>query len=164
MLPLSSSAPFFDTRPNLYRAAHTVDLEVFASAPITGVGLETFAKAWPMHDDGARFAANFAGSQEHLVGVPLDTHSTWLGYLAEAGVFGGLVLVALVVLALRSRRGGRPELDAALVFAAATGVFVDVLTNRELAVVIGVLVGSRAAVRASIRETPRVIEGRTPPT
>jgi hypothetical protein len=150
LLPLSVTAPFFDRRPNLYSAAHTVDLETFTGSPFAGVGLECFAKAWPHHDDGVRFAANFAGGQEHLVGVPIDTHSTWLGYLAEGGLAGGLVLVVLVALALRARRDARPELDVALVFAAGVGVFADVLTNRELALVIGALAGLGA--RSSRRD------------
>lgn len=152
LLPLSIVAPFFDRRPNLYSAAHTVDLETFAGSPFAGVGLECFAKAWPHHDDGVRFAANFAGGQEHLVGLPIDTHSTWLGYLAEGGLAGGLVLAVLVALALRARRDARPELDVALVFAAGVGVFADVLTNRELALVTGALagLGAREANRHAI--------------
>lgn len=147
LFPLSSTPPFFDRRPNLYAAAHTVDIEVFREHPIVGVGLECFAKAWRAHDDGTRFAANFAGGQEHLLGIPIDTHSTWLGYLAEAGVFGGLVLAALVGLALHTRRNAAPELDILVVFAAGTAAFADVLTSRELALLAGVLVGRGSSRR-----------------
>ena len=77
--------------------------------------------------------------------MPIDTHSTWLGYLAEAGLLGGLVLLSLVLLALHARRRAPSlELEVVLVFTAATAVFADVLTSRELALVIGVLGARRS--------------------
>lgn len=146
LLPLASHFPFFDRRPNLYAAAHAVDIDVFRSHPFTGVGLECFSKTWRAYDDGLRFTANFAGGQEHFVGVPLDTHSTWLGYPAEGGLFGVLVLAGITWLALRARKNAAPELTILLVFAAGVGFFADVLTSREIALVAGVLsVGSVVA-------------------
>ena len=142
--PLSSVAPYIDLRPPLYVPPHAIALETFASSPVVGVGLECFTLAWPTHDDGMRFAASYAGGLEYLLGVPLDTHSTWLGLLAEAGVFGALVLAGLLALAWRSR-GRTLALDAALVFAAGVSLFLDVLTSRELALVFGVLLAQRPA-------------------
>jgi hypothetical protein len=138
LLPLSLSPPFLDTRRNLYAAAHTVAREVFAGAPIAGVGLECFREAWPAHDDGTRFAA-WDGGTPGLVGYPLDPHSTWLGYLAEAGVFGGVALAVLVVIAVHAARDASRELRVALAFAGACSIIADVMTSRELALVIGVL-------------------------
>lgn len=149
--PLSSTPPFVDLRPPLYVPPHTLALEMFRAHPIVGVGLECFTLAWPLFDDGTRFLAIYRGGYEERLGVPLDTHSTWLGFLAEAGVFGGLVLLGLVGLLVMSRRGLRDKtlLDPLLYFILGISLFLDVLTSRELALILGAVLGLGDGARRS---------------
>jgi O-antigen ligase len=145
LVPLHREPPFLDLRPDLYAAAHEVALETFRDRPFTGVGLEGFHDAWRARDDGRRFAGYVPEGRSYEPGTPIDPHSTWLGYLAEGGLCGAAVLVVLVVLGARAARQRDDRLlDLVLAFAAAGACVADVLTNRELALVLGVLsVGRR---------------------
>lgn len=143
LVPLSSRAPFIDLRPTPYVVAHAIALDELRSSPFVGVGLECFARAWPLHYDAARFDQAYVEGQEGSLGVALDPHSTYLGYLAEAGLFGAAVLVGLGAVAMRARRRADLAFDALIVFAAVGGVFVDLLTNRELALAIGLFATRR---------------------
>lgn len=146
LLPLRASPPFVSTNPSMYAAAHSIAVETFADRPLTGVGLEGFYDAWRARDDGTRFLDRVPkGCPECATKItPLEPHSTWLGYLAEAGLPGGITVLMLAVLAVRAaRRRDDEALEIALTFAGTLSVMLDVLTNRELALVIGVLLGRR---------------------
>lgn len=154
LLPVHATPPFINTKPNMYAAAHEIATETFFDRPLTGVGLEGFHAAWRARDDGGRYADRVPEGCEYEISTPLDPHSTWLGYLAEGGLCAGAALVVLVVLAVRAaRRRDNRHVDFALAFVGATSVMADVLTNRELALLLGVLL-SRAPSRTPSRPGP----------
>jgi hypothetical protein len=137
-LPLSAHAPFFDLRPSPYLLCHATALSELRAHPITGVGLEHFARAWPSYVDRALEARVFEGMDSY-VGTAWDPHSTYLGFAAEGGAFGVVALGALTVLLLRARHATVREYLGLATFALLAAFVLDVLTNREIALGLGLL-------------------------
>jgi len=141
LLPLTVEPPFIDLHTSLYAMCHELAADTFSNHPLSGVGLEGFHDAFRSQFTSSRFAEAFEGLPMLPDGAALDPHSTYFGYLAEAGVFGiasELSFLGLIVVCLRRSRG---PLLAAFVVAVLSGLFLDVLTNRALALLIGLLVG-----------------------
>jgi hypothetical protein len=137
-LPLSAAAPFVDLRPSPYLLCHVTALSIARAHPFFGVGLEHFADAWPSHVDRALEARAFEG-MDLYIGTAWDPHSTYLGFAAEGGVAGVLAMAALVVLLFRARHRAPPAFFGLAVFALVAAFVLDVLTNREIAFGLGLL-------------------------
>jgi probable O-glycosylation ligase (exosortase A-associated) len=84
-----------------------VALQMVADRPLTGVGLNSFSKAYDKYD----FSDGFYGRQRAV-------HSTWFGILAELGIPGTSLFVLTIVLAfagcrrVRKAPPGNPDVDA----------------------------------------------------
>ncbi len=144
--PFSAVPPFIDTHPSLYALTQDMALRMFADHPLAGVGLEGFQGRWSEYFDAARYAA-------HLDGLPLDPaqfgpidpHSTYAGFLAEAGLASVAAFALLFFGGARLWRRDRPELVCLLCIAVLAGTHMDVLTNRALALGVGLLAGYSGA-------------------
>jgi O-antigen ligase len=137
-LPLTSELPFVDTGLAAYAVCDRTALAMFRAHPLAGVGLERFIDAWPAYVDRA-FEARAYPAYAEGPHAALDPHSTYLGFAAEAGVFGVAVVAALIALGLRARRAAEPAFLALLAYALVAGLVMDVLTNRELFLGLGLL-------------------------
>ena len=91
-----------------------VALQMVADRPVTGVGFNSFQKAYDKYD----FSDGYYGRQRAV-------HSTWFGILAELGIPGTSLFVLTIMLAFLGFRGirrappGHPEIDAARPYAIA---------------------------------------------
>jgi O-antigen ligase len=104
----------------------SVGIDIFGSAPVTGVGIANFPVAFTTD----RLWSVAATSN---VGTDRAPHSIVIGTLGELGLVG-LTLLALFLLPLLLRRGWGPEataVQAALVSLMTAALFLDVLTNRK---------------------------------
>lgn len=110
VLPLSWESPFVNLESSPYVAIHRDAARTFAAHPLVGAGLP-----------GAY------------------TQTTYLGYAAEAGVPGVLVLLGLMLLGLRAARGQRPPFLGVVFFALAAGLTMDVLACPEILLGLGLL-------------------------
>jgi hypothetical protein len=133
--------------PMSYYLIKKVAFRAFMEHPLTGIGLGTF------HQVTAR--ANDAGVlHDHYRAI--DPHMTLLGALAETGVFGGLGVAALFVVALFTRPRTSDvwmvrALQAAIVGIAINSVNVDALNFRFLWI-------GLAALRALDETVARTVE------
>jgi hypothetical protein len=127
--------------PMSYYLLKTAALSAFAEQPWTGVGAGRFAVVTARAADEGLLPESSRGS---------DPHSTLFGALAEKGVTGGLVVVLLVGLALRSgaRASDGPETwfvaacGAAVIGLAVNSLNVDVMNFRFLWVGLAALRGT----------------------
>jgi hypothetical protein len=110
LLPLSMESPFVNQASSPFVALHREAARAFAEHPLVGAGLP----------------ATF-------------TQSTYLGYAAEAGLLGVLVLLGLMLLALRAARGQRPPFLGVVLFALTAGLTMDVLSCPEILLGLGLL-------------------------
>lgn len=144
VVPLRSVPPFLDTTISPYRVCHEIALHAFRERPLTGIGLENFHDAWPRHYDPSRHDAAFAGGGEVFIGTPLDPHGTIQGYLAEGGIVGIAGLLWGLREIIRARRRDAAEAIAYLGALALALLFVDLLTERSTAAMLGLLGVSEA--------------------
>lgn len=140
VLPLSGRAPFFDAHASPYAFHHRSALHAFLDHPWVGVGLECFNRVSPSYSDPSLRARVFEGIPMIDLG-PKDPHSTYLGFAAEAGLFGIAVLFVLAVLALRARHRAGAAFFTVVLLAFFCGYVLDVLTSRELFFSLGLLYG-----------------------
>jgi O-Antigen ligase len=118
-----------------------IALETFAEHPWTGVGLDRFHELTEQAFVDRRLPSIYRA---------IDPHSSLLGRLAEAGVFGGLTLVALWVAAVSvgrslSRSGSLPWLaqaaTASLIGLIVASINVDIMNFRAFWALLGLLRG-----------------------
>jgi hypothetical protein len=138
VFPLSAESPYLNMGPSPYVLCHRAAAKAFSQHPFVGVGLESFGMVWPSVVDTALLMRTFS-PDEAVARAAFDPHSTYLGYAAEGGVFGILVLVGLGLMALRAARTQRPPFLGLVLFAMVAGLTMDVLTNREIFLGLGLL-------------------------
>jgi hypothetical protein len=149
LVPVTAQWPFIDLHPSPYRVCHEIAWKTFVEHPLAGVGLENFAAAWPRYYEPARHDPAFAGmslgsGRSEGAGpswreLPLDPHGTPQGYLAEAGVPAGLMLLGLGLLLWRVKETELPESAAYLAALALAALSLDVLTERSTWALLGLL-------------------------
>jgi hypothetical protein len=110
VLPLSAERPYINLSVSPHVGLHREAAAALAAHPFLGAGLP--------------------GTY---------TQSTYLGYAAEAGVPGVLVLLGLLLLGLRAARGQRPPFLGVVLFALAAGLTMDVLACPEIFLGLGLL-------------------------
>ncbi|MDD5305888.1 MAG: hypothetical protein PHU25_01070 [Deltaproteobacteria bacterium] len=120
----------------VYHQSKRYELGAFAENSVAGLGqtgYQTYAEE--------RFQRETGTSNGNFYGT---THSTFPGVLAEAGSLGGLALVFLVaaISAMRRERVTNNEgLWFGIVALLVVGINVDILSNRNLWVLVGLLLG-----------------------
>jgi O-Antigen ligase len=124
-----------------YLRIKQVALDAFRSAPLFGVGLDRFHGATEIAYAQGRLTANYRA---------IDPHSSFFGRLAEAGVAGGITLIALwIAIAVTIDRLRAQQGDDWILLAAAAGIIgtlvnsmnADVMNFRFLWVALGLLRG-----------------------
>ena len=137
-----------------------VGLNIFRSAPVTGVGLANFPDAYTpqlvRESDVGVYSANNPANRA--------PHSIIVGTLGELGIVG-FTLLALFLVPLMIRRGWGPDggaIQAALVSLMISALFLDVLGRKQVWFIIGIACGLVYLAQAErVQEAWRQRPGRT---
>jgi probable O-glycosylation ligase (exosortase A-associated) len=141
----------------------TVALQMVADRPLTGVGFNSFSKAYDQYD----FSDGYYGRQRAV-------HSTWFGILAELGIPGTSLFVLTILLAFAGCRSirrappGNPELDAMRPYAIALEMSLvayligGTFLNGQYSELFWHMIGFNIALHTMFREAVQACESTRP--